>query len=326
MPASNTYDTSSPGSAASNREQLADYVTTLAPEKAPVTSLCARGTATAVEFGWSVDKLESPATDGVAEGAVTTQFADAYAGLARLTNNIQEFRRSKSITDWQEAVDKAGVQGIASAEVKAVKELKRDVEATLCSANDKVSPAGDGTVAKTRGLGDWIDSGGPSDVPSDYRTPSGSIHASGSFTETVLKDLITSVYRQDGMDADMNLVADTALRRVISGFAEGSGSTNTVYRQVNQEADGSLKATVSYYESDHGIVRVMNMNPVCAPDTTNKDTGYLIPSGMLTLRELIPLHAELTPRQVGGQQVVVQYVAGLEVKHPGAFGKITTLS
>jgi hypothetical protein len=326
MPASNTYDTSSPGSASLNREQLADYVTTLAPEKSPVTSLCSRGVATAVEFGWGVDKLESPSSDGVAEGATQTNYADAYSGLARLTNNIQEFRRAKRVTDWQEAVDKAGVQGIASAEVKAVKELKRDVEMTLCSTNDKVSPAGDGTVAKTRGLGDWIDSGGPSDVPSDYRTPSGSIHASGTFNETALKDIITSIYRQDGMDADLNLVADTALRRIITGFAESTGGTNTTSRVVNQDADGSLKSTVSYYESDNGIVRVMNMNPVCAPDTTNKDTGYFIPSGSLVLRELIPLNASMEPKRVGGQEVVVQYVAGLEVKHPGALGKITTLS
>jgi hypothetical protein len=326
MPASNTYDTSSPGSAASNREQLADYITTLAPEKTPVTALCGRAKATATEFGWSVDKLDAVATAGTAEGAVTTNFDDAYAGLARLTNNVQEWRKAKSITDWQEAVDKAGAQSIASAEVKAVKELKRNVEATLCSTNDKVTPAGDGSAALTRALGDWIDSAGPSDVPSDYRTPSGSIHASGAFTETVLKGLITSMFRQDGMDADVTLVADTALRASITGFAETSGAANAVYRTVNQDADGSLKATVSYYEGDHGVIRVVNMNPACAPDTTNKDTGYLIPSGMLTLRELIPLHAELTPRQVGGQQVVVQYVAGLEVKHPGAFGKITTLS
>lgn len=326
MPASNTYDTSSPGSASLNREQLADLVTTLAPDKTPVTALCKRGKAEATEFGWGVDDLDAPSTAGVPEGSTTTNFSDAYAGLARLTNNVQEWRRAKAVTDWQEAVNKAGVEGIASAQVKAIKELKRDVEATLCSNNDKVTPAGDGSASLTRALGDWIDSSGPADVPAAYRTPAGSIHASSTFTETVLKDIITSIYRQSGMDASLTLVADTALRRVISGFAETSGAANAVYRQVNQNADGSLKATVSYYESDNGVVRVVNMNPDCAPDTTNKDTGYFIPSGMLTLRELIPLHVEKVPRQVGGHQIVAQYVAGLEVAHPGAFGKITVLS
>lgn len=326
MPSSNTYDTSSPGSAASNREQLADYITSLEPTKSPVTNLCERGSASAVEFGWSVDKLAAPSTAGVAEGATVADYDDAYENLARLTNNVQEWRRSKRVTDWQEAVDKAGAQGIAGAEVKAVKEVKRDVEATLCSTNDKVSPDGAGQVSKTRALGDWIDSAGPSDVPADYRTPADSIHSSGTFDETALKNIITSIFRQDGMDADLNLVADTALRRKISGFIESSGSTNTVYRQVNQEADGRLRATVSYYESDHGIVRVLNMNPDCAPDTTNKDTGYFIPSGKLVLRELIPLNSSMEPRRVGGQEVVVQYVAGLELKHPGCFGKVTVLS
>ncbi len=327
MPASNTYDTTNPGSAVSNREDLASFVTTLAPEKTPILSSCSRDKAEATTFSWTVDKLDDPAgTTGVLEGADQQTFADKFAGRARLSNNVVELRRSAMVTDRQNAVNSVGPANYAQAELKCIKELRRDIEQNLNGTQDKATEDGSSTASMSRGLGDWIDSAGPSDVPAAYRTPAGSIHASGSFTETVLKDLITSIYRQDGMDASLTGYFDTALRRVVSGFAESSGSTNTVYRQVNQEADGRLKATVSYYESDQGVIRIVNMNPACAPDTTNKDTGYLIPDGALILKELEPLHSKELPDLGGGPRCLVKWVGGLAPKHPGMLGKITTLS
>lgn len=324
MPASNTYDVNNPGSATGNREDLANFVTTLAPEKTPVLSLCSREKAEAVEFGWMVDVLKLPTTTGYYENEDQTDFDDQFEGRARLTNNIVELRESYSVSDWQEAVNSVGPADLAAAKVKAVKALRRSLEANLCGTQDKASPA-PGVKSQSRGLGDWIDSAGPADVPAAFRTPAGSIHASSTFTETVLKDIITSIYRQDGMEQQLNLVADTALRRVISGFAESSGSTNTVYRQVNQEANGRLMATVSYYESDHGVVRILNMNPVCAPDTSAKDTGYFIPDGALVLKELIPMYSEDMPRQGGGSKGIVKWVGGLAVKSPAMLGKITAI-
>lgn len=327
MPASNTYDTANPGSAVSNREDLASFVTTLAPEKTPVLASCTRAKAEATTFSWTVDKLEDPNSDGVLEGADQTVFADKFAGRARLSNNVVELRRSAMVTDRQNAVQSAGPANYAEAEMKCVKELRRDAEKNLCGTQDKATEDGSSTASQSRGLGDWIDATGPSDVPAAYRTPSGSIHASGSFTETVFKDLITSIYRQDGMDANLDIFADTALRRVISGFAETSSATGDAFRQVVQNADGRLRATVSYYESDHGVVRIVNMNPVCAPDTTNKDTGYLIPAGSLILKELEPLHSKELPDLGGGPRCLVKYVFGLAIKPgPKGLGKITVLT
>lgn len=326
MPASNHYDTSNPGSAVSNREELADFVTTLAPEKAPVTSLCSREKTGNAYFEWTADVLAAPSVTGVEPGSDQTSFSDKFSGQVRLGNYVVELRRDAAVTDWQAASDSVAAINIAKAEVKAIKELKRDLEANLCGTQDRAAGDNLGNIPQSRGLGDWIDSAGPSDVPSDFRTPSGSIHTSGALTETIFKSIITSIFRQEGMEQDLNLVADTAARSVISGFAETSGATNAVYRTVNQEANGKLSATVSYYESDHGVVRVLNMNPICAPDTTDKDTGYFIPSGMLSLYELLPLQSIEMPNLGGGEKVLVKWAGGLCVKHPGAFGKFTDVT
>ena len=328
MSFSNTFDTTNPGSAVSNREDLTDVLTILAPEETPVLSSAAKSKASATYVEWTVDSLASPTTTGVSEGADVTSFTDKFSNRARLGNYIQKFRRDYMVSDLQNAVDSVGPAKIAQAEAKAVREIKRDIEATLCSNNDRSAEDGAGTPYGLRGLGDWIDSAGPSDVPAAYRTPSGSIQSTGTtFTETVFNNLITSIFRVTGMSNGLTLVADTALRRVISDFARTSGSSDYSVRKVSYDGgEASIKLSVELYESDHGIVSIVNMNPDCAPDTTNKDTGYLVNPEYYGVAELIPTGSTRLPNLGGGERGYVDCALTLIVKHPGAHGKITALT
>ena len=327
MAFANTYDTTNPGSAVSNREDLLDVLTILAPEETPVLSSAAKSKASATFVEWTVDSLSSPVTTGVAEGSDVTVFTDKFANRARLGNYIQKFRRDFMVSDLQNAVDSVGPAKIAQAEAKAVREIKRDIEATLCSNNDRSVEDGAGTPYGLRGLGDWIDSAGPADVPAAYRTPAGSIHASSTFNETVFNNLITSIYRVTGTSNGLTLVADTALRRVISDFARTSGASDYSVRRVAYEGgEATIKLSVELYESDHGIVSIVNMNPDCAPDTTNKDTGYLVNPEFYGVAELIPLGSTRLPNLGGGERGYVDCALTLLVQHPGAHGKITVLS
>ena len=330
MALSNTYDTTNPGSAVSNREDLSDVLTILAPEETPVLSSLPKVRASGTFHEWTVDSLSAPTTAGIAEGADVTTFTDQFSGRARLGNYTQKFRRDFMVSDLQEAVDSVGPAKIAQAEAKAIRELKRDVEATLLSANDRAVEDGAGTVYKLRGLGDWIDSAGPSDVPSSFRTPSGSIHSSGAFTETVMNNIITSIYRVSGTTNSLTLVADTALRRIISDFArldpDGDGADTSI-RNVNYNGESAqIKLSVELYQSDHGIVSVVNMNPDCAPDTSNKDTGYFVNPEYAGIGELIPMGSARLPNQGGGERGYVDCALTLAVYHPGAHGKITAIS
>lgn len=327
MSFSNTYDTTSPGSAALNREDLQDAMSMLAPAETPVLSSADKFKANGTFVEWGVDKLATPSSTAVSEGSDVTDFEDKFESVARLGNYVQKLRRSYRVSDLQQAVSSVGPQDIARAEMKAVKELKRDVEKTLLGTQDRAAENGGGTAYTMRGLGDWIDSSGPADVPAAYRTPSGSIHSSGLFTETILNNLITSIYRVSGVTNSLTLVADTALRRVISDFARTSGSSDYSVRRVAYEGgEASIKLSVELYESDHGIVSIVNMNPDCAPDTTNKDTGYLVNPEYYGVAELIPLGSTRLPNLGGGERGYVDCALTMLVKHPGAHGKITTLS
>lgn len=321
MAFSNSYDTSSPGSAALNREDLHDAVSLLAPSETPILSSASKFKCNARFVEWGVDKLAAPVSTGVVEGADVSTFTDKFADVARLGNYVQKLRRDYMVSDIQEAVESAGAQDIARAEAKAIRELKRDVEKTLMSTQDR-NAGGDGVATAMRGLGDWIDSTGPTDVPAAYRTPSASIHASSTFTETILNDMITSCYRVSGKAQDLTLVADTALRRVITDFARADSTTGANRSWNNDNSSELVKLAVSVYQSHHGIVAIVDMNPDCATDTTNKDSGYLLNPEYYSVGELITLGSSRLPDLGGGPRGYVDWTGTLKVAHPGAHGKV----
>jgi hypothetical protein len=327
MSFSNTFDTTNTGSAVSNREDLTDVLTILAPEETPILSSANKERATATNVEWTVDSLSAPSTAGISEGADVTAFTDQFAGRARLGNRVQKFRRDFMVSDLQEAVDSVGPAKIAQAEAKAIRELKRDVEATLAGTQDSATEDGAGTANRLRGLGDWLDSAGPSDVPAAFRTPADSIKDQGgtAITESEFNAIIASIFKVTGSTNNLMMVADIGVRQTISDFARTTGSATDNVRSVNYDGNsGKIKLSVDLYESDHGVISIVNANPDCMPTTTPaNETAYLVNPEYYGVHELIPMGSTRLPNLGGGERGFVDCALTLGVYHPGAHGKIT---
>ena len=332
MAFSNTYDTTNTGSGVSNREDLTDVLTILAPEETPILSSANKQKASATKVEWTVDALSAPSTAGIAEGADVTTFTDQFAGRARLGNRVQKFRRDYKVSDLQEAVDSVGPAKVAQAEAKAIRELKRDIEASLASANTQTTEDGAGAVNRLGGLGDWIqNAAGSANVPAAFQTPATSIAdvTDGTFAETELNSLISSIFKVTGSTNNLMLVADTALRQDISDFARIGGASGDSVRSVNYGGEsGTIKLSVDLYQSDHGIVSVVNANPDCMPVQagTAGMAGYLVNPEYYGVHELIPMGSSRLPNLGGGERGFVDCALTLGVYHPGAHGKIISAS
>jgi len=338
MSFSNTFDTTNTGPGVSNREDLTDVLTILAPEETPILSSANKERASATNVEWTVDSLSAPQTAGISEGADVTSFDDKFAGRARLGNRIQKFRRDYMVSDLQEAVDSVGPAKIAQAEAKAIRELKRDVEATIAGTQDSAVENGAGVANALRGLGKWIEgpgntggAGTPSDVPSAFQTPNDSIVncTDDVFAETELNGLISSIFRVTGTSDNLMLVADTALRTDISDFARIGNVSGDSVRSVNYDGNsGSIKLSVDLYQSDHGVVSVVNANPDCAPTQAGQAgmQGYVVNPEYYGIHELIPMGSTRLPNLGGGERGFVDCALTLGVYHPGAHGKIVSLS
>ena len=330
MSFSNTFDTTNTGSGVSNREDLTDVLTILAPEETPILSSANKQRASATNVEWTVDSLSAPQTAGISEGADVTSFTDQFAGRAKLGNRVQKFRRDFMVSDMQEAVDSVGPAKIAQAEAKAIRELKRDIEATIAGTQDLAVENGAGVASQLRGLGDWLD-GAAGNVPAAFQTPASSIAATGTaFSETILNNLISSVFRVTGSASNLMLVADTGLRRVIADFARTTASATDNVRSVNYDGDsGSIKLSVDLYESDHGVVSIVNGNPDCMPAVTGgvaNGSGYLVNPEYYGVHELIPMGSTRLPNLGGGERGFVDCALTLGVYHPGAHGYIQAIS
>lgn len=327
MSFTNTFDTTNTGSAVSNREDLTDVLTILAPEETPILSSANKERASSTFVEWTVDSLSAPVTTGISEGADVTAFTDKFAGRARLGNRVQKFRRDFMVSDLQEAVDSVGPAKIAQAEAKAIRELKRDIEATLASANTQATENGAGTANALGGLGDWIqNAAGSANVPADFRTPAASVvDAGSSLSEDELNGLITSIFTVTGSSNDLMLIADTTLRSDISDFARISAGATENIRAVNYDGNsGQIKLSVDIYQSDHGIVSIVNGNPDCMPTQagTAGMMGYMVNPEYYGIHELIPMGSTRLPNLGGGERGFVDCALTLGVYHPGAHGKI----
>jgi len=332
MAFSNTFDTTNPGSGVSNREDLTDVLTILAPEETPILSSANKKGASATKVEWTVDSLSAPSTAGIREGLDVTTFTDQFAGRARLGNRIQKFRRDYMVSDLQEAVDSVGPAKIAQAEAKAIRELKRDIEASLASDNTQTTEDGAGVVNRLGGLGDWIqNAAGSGNVPAAFQTPATSIAdvTDANFAESELNSLISSIFKVTGTSNNLMLVADTALRQDISDFARIGGVSGDSVRAVNYNGEsGTIKLSVDLYQSDHGIVSVVNANPDCMPVQagTAGMAGYLVNPEYYGVHELIPMGSSRLPNLGGGDRGFVDCALTLGVYHPGAHGKIVSTS
>ena len=333
MPISSTYSPNAPaaktgtGSAVSNREDLSNELQLLAPEETPILSLCSKGKANATFSEWTVDSLAAPVTTGISEGSDVTSFSDKFADRARLGNYVQLMRRDYLVSNLQQAVTSVGPANVAQAEAKSMREIKRDIEATIASDNEMTVENGAGTPYGMRGLGKWIQDSAQATnaVPAAYRTPELSIIESGNtsttVTESTFNTLIGSIFSKNGEMNSLTLVANTALRTLISGFSRTLAASNGTYT-VNQDATSkTITLSVNMYDSDFGMVKILNGNPSCMPTALTK-VGYVLNPKYLGFNTLIPMGATRLENQGGGERGFVDVAGTLCVKHPQAHGKI----
>ena len=332
MPISTSYQPNAPqarsgqGSAISNREDLSNELAILAPEETPILSLASKGKASSTYSEWTVDSLAAPVTVGVSEGSDVTSFSDQFADRARLGNYIQLMRRDYLVSNLQQAVTSVGPANIAQAEAKAMRSIKRDVEATIASSNEMTVENGAGTPYGMRGLGKWIQDTAQATnaVPAAYRTPTGSILTAAP-TETAFNGMIGSIFSKNGEMNSLTLVTDVALRRVISNFTRATPASAGVTYHVNQDATSKqITLAVNVYDSDFGIVKIVNGNPSCMPavNASTGGVGYVINPKYLGFNTLIPMGATRLENQGGGERGYIDVAGTLVVKHPQAHGKI----
>ena len=323
-----------------NREDLTNFLTILEPEDCPKTSTFAKTTKATNTFQtWQADSLAPVDFSGVLEGQDVSAFNDEAANRARFGNYVQMFRRPWMVSRLQEASDPAGVSSeVANSKVKAMREIKRSIEAAIGSDNDM--QADNGVVPwKTRGLGNWIRATAQSvnPVPSAFLTPSASIDATatGSLTENLFNDVFQSIFQVNGGRRNYTLFAGPNLKRAISKFQRQEGTTTAKSYMVTQDAnENKVTLNVTVYDGDfHTVTVIPDMFNGLADGadpsvTTNqqKARGYVIDPALVGISTFLGMQAEELEDQGGGRRGFVSTTLLLVCKNPKGLGKFAGTS
>lgn len=314
-----------------NREDLADLIAVVEPEKYPLSSMLAKGPkpgATYVE--WQVDNLDDPRFGGIVEGSDVSSFTNKAADRGRIGNYVEQIRRDWMVSKLQELVITAGVPSEAArSKAKCLSEVKRDIESVIGSDQDRAA----GPTHRLRGLGDWIDSAGPSDVPAAYRTPAASIDATAiaSLTEAAFNAVLRSVAEQGGAE-QLDLPCGTALKDRIAGFTRDEGTTTAKAYQVHEMATSrTITFDVTIYKGPFNTINIipdlyLGRTSGAALADAGRARGYVIDRSLVDICFLQRPGQQELEDQGGGRRGYIDTILTMRAKNPLGLGKFNATS
>lgn len=209
-------------------------VTNISPVDTPMFSGFKRVKASATYVEWMTESLAAAASNAKIEGA-DYSFTKPTS-RTRVGNWTQILSKTFEVSETQEAVDKAGVEGEYARRLEnAMKELGRDVEYAL--VNGTGNSGASGTARSLKGVLAFI--------TTTVETGSGT--GTQALTEAMFNDALQAAFVQGG-NPD-TVYANGWQKRKISSFSTPST------RNIDAE-NKKLVAAVDVYESDFGLIEV----------------------------------------------------------------------
>ena len=254
----NTFDTYD---AVGNREDLQDKIYMVSPEKTPVMSAGRRFKATAKFHEWQRDSLATPNKDNaVIEGDDRT--GSALTPTERVGNFAQLFDKVAVVASSQRKSNSAGRSDEMKYQIamKAIPELKRDIEAMLISNNAAVA-GNSSTARKSGGLGTMIYTntshgvgGSTASHTSGAPTTAPTAGTNRAFAEAQLKTVMQSIYTNSGeMPSFISLTPSHK-----AGFSAFTGIATSRYQVGKVKGEQTrIIGGADIYVSDFGELTVV---------------------------------------------------------------------
>lgn len=230
------------------REDLADVISNISPEKTPFKTEIGKSKASNTYHEWMRDELAAPNKNNAALEGDDANIV-ALDVPERLGNYTQIFEKAFSVSGTLRSVNTAGAKDELARQVaKKGAEINRDIESALVSANSSNAQSGT-TARKLGGAEAWIKTNalhGTDGATAGFSGSTVGAVTAGTvrpLTEAMFNDMVEKVWSEGG---DTRLViAPGKLKQTISGFT-GNG---TKYQSADSQ---TIYQGVDYYVSDFG--------------------------------------------------------------------------
>lgn len=326
----NAYQT--PGTTGGNREWLDDSLTILEPEQCPFTSMVKKDNdAKALLHEVVADRLRAPRTTGTREGDSGPKGGNKTTKRARFGAYLHRWHDSFGVTDVQQAISEKGGNAVTSDEYsdnksKCVREVKRDIEATISSALETQGASDD--AMQLRGAFKWLDSSQTPSIPSDYVTPSAQRPTSVTgLTEANVNTVLKSLKSQAGGGLTYQFLAGNDYIEDVDMFTRtgDSGSTSTRYKVEENGASREITMMVKVFETSFGRLEVhpSDFLQIDSSGVGDVDSALILNMDYWKLCFLERLHAVDDEEDAGGVSGFVKAIGGLYCTMPRGNARIT---
>ncbi len=341
----------SPSTIGGNREDLRDILTILEPEETPFTSSCSKGdgpNSTFIEV--LADTLRKPRISGTREGQDAGKGNNKAAKRTRFGSYVHRVQDEYGVTDVQQAISrKGGVAAIdneySSSKAKALREVKRDMEAVCCSSQEM--QGGSDADMQTRGVFTWIQSTAQATqpVPADFRPPASAANGGTTFTgdtnnptimsavsgvddmtEQEFNCLLRNLQKIYGGKKDYMVVSGDNITATVDNFTRvNSSTTNVRYQVMEQASNHTITLSASIFDSSFGraqIVPTQFNNVSATTGLGDPNVAYVLNMSLWQLLFLENLHSVDQDENAGGQSGYVKAMFALLCLNPKGNGKI----
>ena len=256
------------------REDVTDFVYNISPTDTPVLQAAEWTTAYSTNHEWVEDALATPATNAQYEGAAMGTPSNVSGGT-RLGNYTQISHKTYGVSGTVEAVTKIGRDSeLAYGRAKSMRELKNDVDLSICQNGAKVAGAAQTTARVAAGLQSWVrnaDRGATGADPGSFDGTATDTDGTGrAFTETILNNVIEECWDNGGRPSLLVLGANG--RKAFRAF-DGVGTGNTTR---TDRSERTIYGTADIYISSFGIeLRAVNSRHLRDVSGVAKD-GWLL--------------------------------------------------
>lgn len=300
------------------REDLTDIIYNISPTQTPFMASVGKTKALQTLHEWQTDSLAAASTTNAQLQGDDISSFDSVTATSRLGNNTQILRKTVIISDTQDVVKKAGrASEIAYQVAKKLKELKRDMEATLL--NNQQKTAGSSTSApQLAGIESWIVTN--TSVGATGSNPSSPSDGTGlrtdgtqrAFTEALLKTVIGSVFDNSGEEPDLLMLG--RFNKQVASIFTGSAT------RMNEADTGKLFASVDVYEHDFGTLKVV-------PNRFQRSrSGLIVNSELWSVAFLRPVKIDDLAKTGDAEKKMIITEMTLEARNEAGSGIIADLT
>jgi hypothetical protein len=318
-----------PGTTGGNKEWLSGAITILEPESTPFVSSLRKVTGAKSTFHEVVaDTLRGVKVSGTAEGDSGMKGGNKAKNRQRFGAYLGRYQETFGVTDVQQAVSRnGGVHGISdeygNSKTKAIRELKRDLEASALSSLDTVG--GSDAAMRMRGALSWLASSQTPAIPAAFLCPAAQrITGQSTLLETgansltaVLQSLFNTTNGRNNYDgyigSDYALDVDKFTR---TGPEISSGNTRVVY---DGETAKTIRLNVEIFDTTFGVVSLIPSTFLnISTDGGTGDTTHLLLTNpkFWSMEFLEDLHAADDEEDSGGMSGYVKAIGGVFCSMP----------